>query len=542
MTKHRQEGRPALDLIDEAIHLLRRAPLSAFAAYCVGSFPFALGLLYFWADMSKGAFAFEHVEEGALTIALLFVWMKCWHVVFASRLRALVAAEPPVRWSLARIGRMTAMQTILQPSALFARPVAMLITLPYGWVYAFYQNVVVLGDGRTGNPREVFSEAAKQAKLWPRQNHLALSVLTGFGIFVWANVAFAIVGVPWMLKTFFGIETMFTKSSYSLFNSTFFVATCVCTFLCMNPIYHALYVLRCFHGGSLRSGDDLRIELRSFIRAAAMVIAAMMIAGSFANAAEPAPGPSPVAAVAPAELNDAIEQVLSRREYTWRMPREKPPLSTKGVVSRFLDGVIKTVKGWMKPVKRWIRKIADWIEDWMRRRAKPDDDRKPFAAALMKSLRITLYVLTGGVVCVLGFLLWKRFRQRDRNVAVYAEAVPAVPDLSAEDVVADQLPEDGWLKLAREMMERGELRLALRAFYLAGLAHLGTRELIAIAKHKSNHDYERELRRRARTRDDLLGAFDQNVAAFERAWYGMHDVSVETLGAFSDNLEKIRAC
>ena len=74
----------------------------------------------------------------------------------------------------------------------------------------------------------------------------------------------------------------------------------------------------------------------------------------------------------------------------------------------------------------------------------------------------------------------------------------AVPDLNEESVTADQLPEDGWLQLARELMERGELRLALRASYLAGLAHLGHRELIHLARHKSNRDYDRELHRRAR--------------------------------------------
>ncbi len=547
MKKNRQDGRPALDLIDEAIHLLRRAPLNALAACCIGSFPFTLGLLFFWADMSKGAFAYQHVEEGALTLALLFVWMKCWQAVFASRLRAVVADEPPPRWTAARIARMIAVQTILQPSALFVRPVALLITLPYGWVYAFYQNVVALGDGTTGDAREVFAQAARQAKLWPRQNHLALSVLTGFGVFVWANVACAIVAAPWMLKTFLGIETMFMKSNYSLANSTFFAATCACTYLCMNPIYHALYVLRCFHGGSLQSGDDLRIELRSFAGAAAVVLAGLLLAAGVANAADVAPRPSPTASaaivpVSPTELDNAIGQVLERREYTWRMPREKAPPSTKGLVGRFIDGVIKTIKSWGKPLKRWLRTVAEWIDAWLLRRETQSDGRKPFGAALMKSLRVTLYVLTGGIACVLAFLLWKRFQQRDRLTEVHAEAIQAAPDLAAEDVVADQLPEDGWLQLAREMIERGELRLALRAFYLSGLAHLGGRELIAIAKHKSNRDYGRELRRRARTRDDLLAAFDQNVAVFERAWYGTHDVSREALSRFSDNLERIRAC
>jgi len=117
-----------------------------------------------------------------------------------------------------------------------------------------------------------------------------------------------------------------------------------------------------------------------------------------------------------------------------------------------------------------------------------------------------------------------------------------VPDLNEENVTADQLPEDGWLALARGLMEQGELRLALRAFYLATLAHLGHRELIRLARHKSNLDYDRELERRARGNAGLLDAFDENLLLFERAWYGEHAVTPDTLTGFSQNIERIRTC
>ena len=107
---------------------------------------------------------------------------------------------------------------------------------------------------------------------------------------------------------------------------------------------------------------------------------------------------------------------------------------------------------------------------------------------------------------------------------------------------ADQLPEDGWLKLAREMVEDGNLRLALRAFYLAGLAHLAAREMISIAVFKSNREYEAELRRRARAQSEVQDAFSQNVAVFDWAWYGLHEVTQDALVQFQFNLARIRAC
>ena len=115
------------------------------------------------------------------------------------------------------------------------------------------------------------------------------------------------------------------------------------------------------------------------------------------------------------------------------------------------------------------------------------------------------------------------------------------PNIADENVGADQLPEDGWLKMARELLDRGELRLALRAFYLASLAHLASRNLITIAKFKSNRDYEKELGRRAHALPDVMQTFTQNVTIFDRIWYGLHEVNAEMLQHFASNVEKIKA-
>ena len=56
--------RPALELIEEAVHLLRRAPGPVLAIYYFGSLPFVLALLYFWADMSRSPLAYQHLAGG----------------------------------------------------------------------------------------------------------------------------------------------------------------------------------------------------------------------------------------------------------------------------------------------------------------------------------------------------------------------------------------------------------------------------------------------------------------------------------------------
>ncbi len=530
-------ARPGIELADDALLLLRRAPARLWCAYYLGSMPFVLGLMYFWADMSRGAYAREHVVAAALGISLLYLWMKCWQALFAAGLRAHLAGELPAPWTTRRLLRLIVTHAALQPWGLILRPIALLITLPYGWVRAFFENALVFGDGLTG-PATVRDRAIAQAKLWPRQNHLALVALFGFAIFVWLNIGILIFILPIAVRMFLGVETPFSLNPWSMLNSTFWIASFGLTYLCTNPILKALYALRCFYGEALATGDDLRIELKN---ARSGLATATTLAAAFFLLASPAPGaptPAPAAVqVEPAALNRAIEQTLERPEYAWRMPREK--LAAGEAEKNWFISFIESV--W-RSIKRFLTDLAELIAEWFLR-FRPDlEPQSQASGGLPTALRITVYILIGTAVLALGFLLWRALRHRRKTARIDSIAVPIVPDLTSDELVADQLPADGWLRLAREMMERGDLRLALRAFYLAGLAHLGQREMISIARHKSNRDYERELRRRARSRPDLVSAFNENMLAFERAWYGLHDVTAELLHAFTGNLERIRAC
>ena len=62
-------------------------------------------------------------------------------------------------------------QSALQPTALIARPVAMLITLPYAWVRAFYENAVILGAGSDAGLGELGGKARRIAALWPKAKY-----------------------------------------------------------------------------------------------------------------------------------------------------------------------------------------------------------------------------------------------------------------------------------------------------------------------------------------------------------------------------------
>ena len=536
--QRRRAGQPALDLIEEAARLLRRAPAWAVLSYYIGSVPFWLGVLYFIADMGRDAYAAARLGEASLVLALLYIWRKSWQTIFASQLRATLLGTPDAAWTARRIGDLLLVQAAVQPWSLILRPLAFAITVPYVWVSSFFQNVTVLGDG-TPSRDSVVKRAIDQAKLWPVQAHVALSILAVFVFFIWLNVCVALVLGPQLLKTFFNVETVFSKSVDAYLNTTFFVTTFALTSLCFDPLWKAVYVLRCFHGAAVSTGEDLVLELkrlRTPARRAATVAAAffVLIAALPADAAMPQPARP---TVQPSELNERIERVLERREYAWRAPRQKVE-EQRGWIGGWMEEAAKTVMRWCREGVSSIKRFFKWLfERWF---PKPSSHGSSGAIDWAAAAHWLLWVSIGVLA---GMLAWSALRAlRKRRSETVATALPAVPDLRAEDVAPDALPEARWLELAREYADRGDLQLALRAAWLACLAHLGHREFLRIARYKSNSDYHRELRRRARADADLLMAFGENLTAFERAWYGRHTVTPKSFADFTGNLERIRAC
>jgi hypothetical protein len=530
-------GRPASDLLEEAVRLLRRAPASTLLLHAMGSVPCMVGALYFFADMSRSAFAAGRLFESSLVLAALYVWMKSWHAVFAAHLRALLVGAEPPRWTAGRVWRLVAVQAALQPAGLVLRPAALALTLPYLWAAVFFHNVTVLGDGTAGL-REVCRRAWQQATLWPWQLLLLTKQLLIFGFFVWLNVAIAFVALPLLLKMLLGIETVFTRHTAGLLNLISLAATLAGTYLCIDPIRKAVTALRCFHGDSLRTGDDLEVQFRTVTRPVAR--AAMLVAAAWLAIAAPAGRAQPAAPVVAAELDRSIDEVLARREFAWRAPREALEIPEAGKTwwQRWRESFHATTERWMWSIGRALRRMFDRIDDWLSGGSSSGDERG--LLTWLGAVRYLVYALLAvAVVSLVVQIVRARRRAAARGTA---QPVAAQPDLRREDVTADQLPEDGWLQMARELMDRGELRLALRASYLAALAHLGQREFIRLARHKSNRDYDRELRRRARTQPEVIASFDRSRETYERSWYGEHEVTRETLGDFARHVERIRAC
>jgi hypothetical protein len=311
------------------------------------------------------------------------------------------------------------------------------------------------------------------------------------------------------------------------------------TYLCVDPILKAAYLLRCFYGESRRSGEDLKTELRSAAlpeRALVLVLVALIALGSLVTVSRAqTQGASPAAersSIDPTILDQKIDTVIHQSRYTWRMPRTARPEAENGILMRFLMATFRFFRNTIRTVADWIDRLLDWIFGGSDQSGKLSAfDR------LSQALPYMLVLLAAGVLIAIGFRVW---RLKRAPAPVVAAVVSAAPDIADENVAADQLPEDGWSALGRDLLERGEYRLAIRAFYLATLAHLAQRNLIGIARFKSNREYEIELRRRAHAIPGMLALFGENLFIFERIWYGLHDVNRELVQQFAATVDRIR--
>ena len=548
--KRLQEEKGPVELVEEAVHLLRLAPSVALIGYYVGTLPFVLALLFFWSDMARSAFAHERLIPGVCALSGLFVWMKCWHGVFAGRLLAQLCGEtpPPLTWRW--LLRVAVRQGIVQPVGLFLLPVSLVLLAPLGWVYAFFTNVTVFSGGEAPNVRTLISQSWRQARLHSMQSHYLVFLFKLFGFFVFLNVMSAVLGVPFLMKMLLGIDTAFSLSPWAAFNTTTLAAAGAITFLCVDPLLKAVYVLRCFYGESLHTGQDLKAELKAFtpatglrpVAAALLFLLASLQTPNTLGAEELERTQNSKLetrnSLPSAALDRSIDEVIQQREYSWRLPRESAPAKPKEETNEnIIERFFKSIESGFKAVQRWMKDLFEWLDRLGGRRTGPSMDGLSMAGVL-KGLLFLLIVALAGLIVWLLIRLW---RTPSPVQEFTAEALPVAPDVSDENIGAEQLPEDGWMRLAHELLSRGELRLALRALYLASLAHLAERNLITLAKYKSNRDYEREVLRRGHALAEVPGLFSDSVAAFERVWYGRHGVSQDLLEDFARTVERIKA-
>jgi hypothetical protein len=513
----------ALDLLEESTHLLRALPLSAVAHDFIGTLPFVLGLLFFWYEMVHGAFAAEHAGLASLGLALLFIWMNVWQSLFAASVRQALDgnAGPP------RIGRLLILQSIVQPSGLLALPVAAIITLPFAAAFAFYQNLNCMEP--EDNLRDTCRKALRAAATAPKQSWILLALLSLLGLILFVNLGVGIFILAKLVNSFLGVESTFTRNPAAIFNSTFLAIVAGLTYLVLDPLVKTAYTLRCFYAASRTSGADLRAALKRLSPAAALLLLLLAPVPSHAQTA-----------ISTQRLDNAIDQVIHRPLYSWRLPRRNAAPQSETALERLARSIVEGLSQSFRALSRWYQSAEEWIRDFFRKKQLPETSGGGApAGAVLRFAAIGICCVLAGMASVMVWRLWRQ--GADKSPAVESQGVASPVNIDDDNLTAEQLPEEEWLRLGRDLLAQGDYRKGARAFYLAALANLGRRELIRLAKSKTNREYEKELGRRARGVPHVIPAFAESARIYERTWYGDHLADALTLEQLTASLERIRA-
>ena len=274
MSARVRESTSALQLVEDAAHLLRRMPVTVGARYYTGAIVFWFSLFQLWAEMTSGAASDDARARLALQTALAYLWMKLWHAWFAKGLWRMLDPEAAfVRPTAGNALRVAAAQAAVHASSTILLPLAFIITLPAGWAVAFYQSASACAllsrkEGAAMGMRELCRTALTCSLDTPRRNHVVLLHLSLLAPVLAFSCWVGLIQLLYLARSLLGIETLFTLSLGAIFNPTLlFTAVLLCAMM-TGPLLKAVYVVRCFESISRSSGANLFARLRALVEAA----------------------------------------------------------------------------------------------------------------------------------------------------------------------------------------------------------------------------------------------------------------------------------
>lgn len=496
-----------MELPEEAIELLRRAPSAAWVWYLAGAVPFFGAALVFWYRMT-GATAVPNPLSAAFVLALLFGWRQYARARFAAELHGLLSGADRSPHSLKALAAVWLAGIVRLP----------LLIVPFPALIALFRNVPMLA-WRESKP---FTRAATMATIGSEQI-TALLTVAGASFVLWLNFFTGMLLLPALFRMLTGEDFEFLRNSGAYAGSTVTFASLTVGWCLTDAVLASFYALRLFYGEAQESGADLLSRWRRAV-ARVSVVAAILVCVL------------PVARAADTPLRRAADQVLTEAPYQWREPL--PEAKDQNAFVRWTDRLFAGVQSAWDWCDRQVNRFFRWLRDLFRSGGEPKPGDAPPTAALSLFAWLAIATLAGAVL-VAAF----RSRLLRRGPAKTGSLPAAPPPIDLEDpgVIASQLPESEWIAMARDLAARGDYRTALRAWFLASLAYLASREMLVVARSKTNLDYLSEVRRRSRSVAGLEPLFATAVRSFESAWYGLHEVDGSEVEGFAANFERMRS-
>lgn len=178
--------------------------------------------------------------------------------------------------------------------------------------------------------------------------------------------------------------------------------------------------------------------------------------------------------------------------------------------------------------QRWLREFMEWLAKvFPRSPVTPNAD--PGTGSLKMGLQILIFALVIGLV---GFLIYRFIpffgRRRGKKKKEKGDRVILGERVASDESAASLFDE------AEMLAREGNLRGAIRKGYIALLCELSDRKLIGLARHKTNRDYLRDVRKRA----DLFENMNGMTLNFERNWYGLRPADAQDWEDFKSRYQQ----
>jgi hypothetical protein len=174
---------------------------------------------------------------------------------------------------------------------------------------------------------------------------------------------------------------------------------------------------------------------------------------------------------------------------------------------------------------KWWRELREWLERQVLEADRPRRD----GVGMQNFATVFQILLFIGIAALIAFLIYRFYPLIAERLGLLREDKREKRVILGEQIGADVSASD-LLSEAEQLARDGELRLAVRKGYIALLCDLSDRRIISLARHKTNRDYLKDVRKKPGLHSAVSGA----TSNFERTWYGLADAEASDWNAFRE--------
>lgn len=205
--------------------------------------------------------------------------------------------------------------------------------------------------------------------------------------------------------------------------------------------------------------------------------------------------------------NDSIKEVkYDQREDVTPVTFEEESLEEYKEQDAFNYLEEEQVESWWSKFKRWLFNIFDTIWNFLF----GDIEARGFVGFLLKSIP---YLVIGGIVALIVWL----FIKLNPGKGLGAKNKEQEIFLSEEQEIIENKDIEALIK---EAIAKGDLRLAVRYYYLLILRELKDNQFIAYEQEKTNEDYLKEIKS-----SQLSSPFEKLTHLYDFVWYGNFSIN-----------------